>query len=449
MALALRYAARSDVGLLRDGNEDSAYAGPRLLVVADGMGGHAAGEVASSVAVTTMAELDDDAPGSDVLDRLATTVMRANDVLREMVAAEPSLEGMGTTLTALLRSGARLGLVHVGDSRCYLLRDGEFRLITHDHTFVQTLVDEGRITEDEADHHPQRSLITRALDGRGAVEPDLSIRELRLGDRYLLCSDGLSGVVSAATMAETVRTCTDPADACEALIQLALRGGGPDNITCIVADVVDDGSAASEIPQTVGAAAEPTPALIDRRGSPGAAGRAAALRSGHGTEASAVGADSPRHRGRWLRPGFVLTVLLALLFGSGIAAYAWSQQHYFVGAYDERVAIYRGLSEDVGGMRLSDVVERQDVTLDELPTYSRERVAQAIEARDLAHAHRIVEQLSSQARECEEAAARAALAAAQADQRAKPTPKGTAKLTGTRRPRPSATAATGCDGVQR
>ncbi|MDP9221096.1 MAG: protein phosphatase 2C domain-containing protein, partial [Actinomycetota bacterium] len=189
MSLTLRYAARSDVGLLRDGNEDSLYAGPRLLAVADGMGGHAAGEVASAVTIAALAPLDEDVPGADLLAALRTGVESANSQLREMVSADPALEGMGTTLTALLWAGARLGLVHVGDSRAYLLRDGELHQITHDHTLVQTLIDQGRIRPEEADAHPQRSMLTRVLDGRGDTAADLSVREARAGDRYLLCTD--------------------------------------------------------------------------------------------------------------------------------------------------------------------------------------------------------------------------------------------------------------------
>jgi len=237
MATALRYAARSDVGLLRDGNEDSGYAGPRLLVVADGMGGHVAGEVASSVAVATLAALDEDTPGHDLLGSLRNAVEQANDQIAQITTGDPALEGMGTTLTAMLRAGSRLAVVHVGDSRAYLLRDRRLEQITHDHTFVQSLVDEGRITREEADSHPQRSLITRALTGHEEVEPDLSVREARAGDRYLICSDGLSSVVSPETLEEVLATVPDPDAACRALVQYALRGGGPDNVTVIVADL--------------------------------------------------------------------------------------------------------------------------------------------------------------------------------------------------------------------
>ncbi|MDH6576418.1 protein phosphatase 2C domain-containing protein [Kitasatospora sp. MAP5-34] len=265
MSLVLRFAAGSHKGLIREGNEDSGYAGPRLLAVADGMGGAAAGEVASSEALGAIVRLDEDVPGADLLTLLNDAVQGANERLRQMVDEDPQLEGMGCTLTALLWTGQRMGLVHVGDSRAYLLRDGRLDQITQDHTWVQRLVDEGRITPEEAETHPQRSLLMRALDGRGQVEPDLSIREVRAGDRYLICSDGLSGPVSHQTLEETLGSFYSPEQTIQELIQLALRGGGPDNITCIVADVIDVGATdtlsgrLADVPVVVGAVAEAPP----------------------------------------------------------------------------------------------------------------------------------------------------------------------------------------------
>jgi serine/threonine protein phosphatase PrpC len=248
MTLALRYAVRSDVGLLREGNEDSAYAGPHLLAVADGMGGHAAGEVASAATITTIAPLDDDRLGADLVDALADAVAAANMRLHELITADPAIEGMGTTLTALLWANGYAALGHIGDSRAYLLRNGQFRQITHDHTLVQSLVDEGKITEDDVATHPHRSLLLRALDGRTVAEPDLTPIETLPGDRYLLCSDGLSGVVTEQTLHATLSSIRDPDKAALQLVELAIRGGGPDNITCIVADVID--TQASPVPPT-------------------------------------------------------------------------------------------------------------------------------------------------------------------------------------------------------
>ncbi|MCU1591034.1 MAG: protein serine/threonine phosphatase, partial [Frankiales bacterium] len=256
MTLALRFAARSHTGLLREGNEDSVYAGPRLLAVADGMGGHAAGEVASAVAIAAIAPLDEDAPGPDLLDALLQAAMSANQHLHDMVEGDAALEGMGTTLTAILWGGSRLGLLHIGDSRCYLLRDGELSQITHDHTLVQTLVDAGRISEEEAEAHPQRNVITNVLDGRDGLEPDLSVREVRPGDRYLLCSDGLTGPVGSTDTLRDALGLANPQEAVDRLVQLALRGGGPDNITVIVADAVETDQPLPAVPVVAGAAAE-------------------------------------------------------------------------------------------------------------------------------------------------------------------------------------------------
>ena len=248
MTLALRYAIRSDVGLLREGNEDSAYAGPHLLAVADGMGGHAAGEVASAATITTIAPLDARHLGPDLVGALADAVATANLRLQELIISDPAIEGMGTTLTALLWSDGYAALCHIGDSRAYRLRNGQFLQITHDHTLVQSLVDEGKITEDDVATHPHRSLLLRALDGRTVAEPDLIPLDTLPGDRYLLCSDGLSGVVTEQTLYQTLSSVRDPDKAALQLVELAIRGGGPDNITCIVADVLD--TQVSAVPPT-------------------------------------------------------------------------------------------------------------------------------------------------------------------------------------------------------
>ena len=238
MTLVLRYIARSDRGLVRANNEDSFYAGPRLLALADGMGGHAAGEVASQLVIQALRTLDDDEPGGDLLAALDRATHRGNAAIAAQVERSPDLDGMGTTLTAILFAGSRIGLAHIGDSRGYLFRDGELTQITRDDTFVQTLVDEGRITAEQAHTHPQRSLIMRALTGT-EVEPTLTIREARAGDRYLLCSDGLSDVVSEETISETLGSIDDEKECADRLIELALRGGGPDNVSVVLADVVD------------------------------------------------------------------------------------------------------------------------------------------------------------------------------------------------------------------
>jgi serine/threonine protein phosphatase PrpC len=236
--LAIRYAVQTDIGLLREENEDAAYAGVRLLAVADGMGGHAAGEVASAAVIEALKPLDTEVPAGELLNALDHAVRQAGRTLADMAQANPALAGMGTTLTALLWSGSQLGLVHIGDSRAYLVRDAEVFQITNDHTVVQTLLDDGKITEAEVASHPQRNLILRAIRTQADHEPDLQLREARPGDRYLLCSDGLHEVADAESIAKVLLTVADPDQAAKDLIALAMEGGAPDNITCIVADVV-------------------------------------------------------------------------------------------------------------------------------------------------------------------------------------------------------------------
>ncbi|MFF0312869.1 PP2C family protein-serine/threonine phosphatase [Streptosporangium sp. NPDC004379] len=248
--ITLRYAAGSDVGRVRQGNEDAAYAGARLLAVADGMGGHVGGEVASAAAITAVAALDQEQP-DDLVAAAEAGVHQANQRLRELVEEDPSLTGMGTTLTLMLWDGPRVALAHIGDSRAYLLRDGDLYQITYDHTLVQTLMDDGRITAEEAARHPHRSILLQVLDGGDNPDPDLSLRDAEVGDRYLLCSDGLSGVVEAERLRQVLAEVDDLDEVTRRLIELACEAGGPDNITCVVADVVE--GPGSGTPVTVGA----------------------------------------------------------------------------------------------------------------------------------------------------------------------------------------------------
>jgi len=237
-----------------------------LLAVADGMGGHAAGEVASAAVIAALERLDE-LDADDPQAALREAVHDANGALRDMVAADNELHGMGTTVTAVLADGAYAWLAHVGDSRAYLLRDGTLVQLTHDHTYVQQLVDEGRISAQDASSHPQRNYITRAIDGRGDMEIDLERLDLLPGDRLLLCSDGLSGVVSDDTLQEVLKAGT-PQETVDRLVALALRGGGPDNVTCIIADAIDaNGATAHDDAAVLGADStarkyDPMPVLI-------------------------------------------------------------------------------------------------------------------------------------------------------------------------------------------
>ncbi|MEC3914129.1 protein phosphatase 2C domain-containing protein [Nocardia sp. CDC160] len=351
MTLVLRYAARSDRGLVRANNEDSVYAGARLLALADGMGGHAAGEVASQLMIAALAHLDDDEPGDDLLGKLNRAVHEGNAAIADQVEEEPELDGMGTTLTAILFAGRKLGLAHIGDSRAYMLREGQLTQITRDDTFVQSLVDEGRITPEQAHTHPQRSLIMRALTGN-EIDPTLVVREARAGDRYLLCSDGLSDVVSDETIANTLREGTTD-EAADRLIELALRSGGPDNVTVVVADVIDLDYGQSH-PIVAGAASgedEDTPPPNT------AAGRAAAMRPPRATPRRAMQTPEPEppkksHKLRWL----ALSLALLVAVGAGLTVgYNMIRSNYYVGVDGEKVVVLRGLPGSVLGYSIRDV----------------------------------------------------------------------------------------------
>lgn len=406
MSLSLRFAAGSHKGMIREGNEDSGYAGPRLLAIADGMGGQAAGEVASSEVISTIVALDDDVPGSDVLTSLGHAVQRANDQLRQMVEEDPALEGMGTTLTALLWTGQRLGMVHVGDSRAYLLRDGVLTQITQDHTWVQRLVDEGRITEEEAGTHPQRSLLMRALGSGDHVEPDLSIREVRAGDRYLICSDGLSGVVSHQTMEDTLASYQGPQETVQELIQLALRGGGPDNITVIVADVLDldtgDTLAGqlSDTPVVVGAVAENQAQMGDNDVT-------GFIPAGDFDDYGPDDFVKPRKSRKWLKRSLYTALALAVIGGGTYGGWRWTQTQYYVGTNDDHLALYRGISQDLAWVSLSKVQkDHPEIELKYLPPYQQKLVEATIPEGDLNDARAKIEELAVQASACKKQAAR-------------------------------------------
>jgi len=463
MTLALRYAVRSDVGLLREGNEDSAYAGPHLLAVADGMGGHAAGEVASSETITTISSLDSERPGIDLVSALAEAVAMANMRLQELVISDPATEGMGTTLTAMLWLDGHAALCHIGDSRAYLLRSGQFYQITHDHTLVQSLVDEGKITEDDVATHPHRSLLLRALDGRTIAEPDLSQLETMPGDRLLLCSDGLSGVVTEQTLHQTLSSVWDPDKAALQLVELAIKGGGPDNITVIVADVLD--TQTSSIPPTLepvlagaaslssatdlrSAARQSSPAtralrlartapqpIVPDDAPPGdwnngfhsPAGQAqgtvaagAPGQAGQLTDEPAVGTGrhshrarrhrldddddyAPQHDGRrrWPIVTTLLVVLVLFILGGLYGGWRYIQGQYYIGVQNGNVAIFRGVNQNVAGISLSSLVQRYDsLPVAQVVPSDQAMIHQTITEGSLTAAQSLVGQIQSGVTSC-------------------------------------------------
>jgi protein phosphatase len=425
--LALRSAARSDVGLVRPGNEDSGYAGDQLLVVADGMGGHAAGELASATAVATMSEVEP-AGLDDVaaLERLSEAVVTTSERIADVVAAHPEYAGMGTTLTALAWLGGeppRVAVLHVGDSRAYLLRDGELSQVTRDHTYVQTLIDAGRITAEEATVHPRRNLLMRAIDGVHPAEPDLSVREAHPGDRYLVCSDGLSGYVAEDRLAELLAT-PDPTAAVTALVEAALEAGAPDNVTCVVADVVEAGEAPPvDGGVVVGAAgerrnrdqlpdfafpldAQPDPLAESAGASPATVVRVTTQSTvGDGTLGGLAGVyheESPARisRRRGVRVLAVIAAVLLVIGGAAAATYTWAMRQYYVGADGGFVTIFRGVSGGLGPFALSQVESVSDVTVDSLPDFEAMQVESTIATDSLAEAQQVVQRLSERADQC-------------------------------------------------
>ncbi|AWB90776.1 PP2C family protein-serine/threonine phosphatase [Aeromicrobium chenweiae] len=390
-ALTYRYVALTDTGLRRSTNQDSGYASDRLLAIADGMGGAAAGDLASSEAMHIIRRLDRDLDVS-AIDALDQSVKLANDRLGELIREDPAVEGMGTTLEVMVWDGEKLAVAHLGDSRAYRLRGGTLTQISTDHTFVQSLVEEGKISRAEARVHPHRSLLLRALLGRDDNAADLSWIQPMLGDRYLLCSDGLTDmveddVIQRALSAETIDM------AATELVRLALEAGGVDNVTVVIAEFVEKGT-------------EPDPHLSSSDGQPqlvGAAANQARPRTGTASSGSdsAVELDpeelryapQPPARRRWFRWTAAIVVVAAILAAGGAYAYNWSQDQFYVAASEGRVAIYRGVQVDIPGITLSHVDELTDIELSSLSDFQRREIEDGVEASSKADARRTVAEL--------------------------------------------------------
>ncbi len=406
--LRLAYSAISDVGRVRRDNQDSGYAGPWLLTVCDGVGGAARGDLASSTAVQQLRKLDAE-PTDDLLALVAGAIHRADDRIGELVEEDPELSGTSTTATVALFDGSRLGVGHLGDSRGYLFRGGELRQLTHDHTFVQSLIDEGRISEEESRVHPHRNLILKALDGVRHEEPDLFEVPLEVGDRIFLCSDGACGTLDDARMADILATGTPDYAAVE-LVRASLEAGSSDNVTCVVADVIDTEPDPDLQPLLVGAAAD-----LPRKATGGVTGRGLfrGHRSGDTGEIDPVPDDLPADmhvipsdpidreaqryaprppaRHTWLKRLLALAVLLGVIWVALAAAWSWSQQQFYVGVSDDRVTIFRGLNAEIPGIEISHPYEVTDVDVANLSEIDAEQVAEGIEASDLDDARATVD----------------------------------------------------------
>jgi len=394
--------AKSDVGRVRDGNEDSYLVQDPFFVVADGMGGHLAGDVASRMAVQTISERAHDGT-TGTPEGLEKAVREANAAIYEKASSDPSLHGMGTTCTLVLAADNELHIAHVGDSRAYLLRDDELSQLTEDHTLVGRMVKEGRLQPEEAERHPQRSIITRALGVDDQVEVDVLTIPIQEGDRVLMCSDGLSSMIDASTMHRVLADNDDPQTAVDRLVDAANDAGGEDNITAVV--LIFDGGSSANVSAAVDDA-KPTEEVGDRDAAlrqetvqPGA--RKGDL-TGAFRPAEARPAASRARGGRGSRPILVTLVLVALVLGAAIAAFKYLivENSYYVTTNDGgNLAIFRGLPDEVLGMTFQEELETSEVAADDLPDFLREDVHDAIEAESLEDARTTLANLEERAQD--------------------------------------------------
>lgn len=398
--MKLLFAALSDVGRVRRDNQDSGYAGPRLLAVADGVGGAARGDIASSTAIAQVRGLDQPQTDGDPLLMLTSVLNEAHAKLTDLVEQDPALDGTSTTITVGLVVGEQLAIAHIGDSRAYLLRDGELRQLTSDHSFVQSLVDDGRITEEEARVHPNRNLILRALDGNRRPEPDTFLVDLEVGDRLLFSSDGCCGVLEPGEVAEILGQGT-PDSACVNLVNASLDAGSTDNVTIVIGDVLADDAAADPEaaaalgPMLVGAAGEQArKGGMSNTGSlPPVAGAADDSATPLDPEEARYALRAPR-RFAVLRRVLVAAVVLALIGAAAFFSYRWTQQQYFV-AFDDSddVAIFQGVNFELPGLQMHTVKERTSISRDQLPSLQQRSVDSGIGVASLEEAQREVAKL--------------------------------------------------------
>ena len=410
MAEKTKSAAVSHVGKIRANNQDSGYAGTYLFVVADGMGGHAGGDVASAIAIRRISEVDQKYTSAhDAAFALQSSLIAANSQLAETVFEHNELTGMGTTVSGLIRVDNQIAMAHIGDSRVYRLRGGKLEQISTDHTFVQRLVDSGRITPEEAAVHPRRSVLMRVLgDVDAAPEIDTEVFDTAPGDRWMICSDGLSSYVSDDKMENVLATVPDAQAAAERLVKESLDQGAPDNVTVVLFDIDETIDSAHVPPVTVGSAASPLSFDTD---STRRALRLPTLLL-HPLKATQpdpshfepesddyldelIAEDRKRQRRRritWLVSIIlaVIAVVVGIIFG-----YNWTQTHYYVGSDQGYVAIYRGVQQDIGPIHLSTVLKKTDISVSQLPAFNRSQVEETISAGNLTKAEDIVDRLAN------------------------------------------------------
>jgi len=412
MAIKTISYAASDIGRVRSSNQDSGYAGYNLFFVADGMGGHAGGDIASALVAQRVAQADDIYENPEQAGAiLKETIWQANAMLRQSCIEHPELSGMGTTFSGMIVVGDKVTIAHIGDSRIYRARGGEVKQITADHTFVQRLVETGRITPEEALVHPRRSVLMRVLgDMDEFPEIDIETYDLKPGDRWMICSDGLSGVVPESVMDRLMLSKIDSDETTELLVGEALEFGAPDNVTVVVVDIVNAKTQTDFMPvaRFVGSGANDV-VIDDRKGR-----RILKILNPLNLPDLILGrTEDPtdyvpesdeylekilletRSRIRWrhIRQLATVLVILAGIVLSVIGVYNWSQNRYYVAEFDNHVTIYKGIRESLGPLKFSVVYRETNVLVADLPPYQQYLVQRSITATNLADANRILTEL--------------------------------------------------------
>ena len=382
--------ARSDVGRVRRSNQDGGYAGSYLFVVADGMGGHAGGDVASHITVNHLVSLDREHESIDAArDALRDAMLEANAMLIKVVDEYPQLAGLGTTASAILRVGNQAVIAHIGDSRVYRLRGDEFTQLTRDHTFVQKLIDTGQITVEEAAIHPRRSVLMRVLgDVDAAPTIDLEVIDLEARDVFLLCSDGLTGVVPDADIHEVLGKSGAPQTLANELVTRSLAEGAPDNVTVILARDLETttakstkliGSASGENPLRTLPTTNTTGVDIPR-----AKPSSLPVHTGGLPITQVVSADAVEHefRSRRLRRRLILAAIIVAVVGAiviaAIAFARWTQSHYFLSSGTTTVVINQGIPQTLLGIPLSSQFSDTGIKLNDLSAYTRDEISHTV-----------------------------------------------------------------------
>lgn len=404
--MATQHAALSDVGKVRSSNQDSGYAGTYLYVVADGMGGHAGGDVASHVAIHELSVLDQEFSSIAAAEKaLKAKLLETNLMLANVVNDRPELAGLGTTVSALLRVGNEAVIAHIGDSRIYRRANGSVTQVTVDHTFVQRLIDSGRLTEEEALTHPRRSVLMRVLgDVDSRPEIDTSRVALVDGERWVLCTDGLTGIMLTEDFAQDIVAGATPTQTAKSLVEESLQRGAPDNVTVVVVDI------APELPTTkpkmVGSAAKkinigpldavPRPAKNVRQASlilP-VATNDVPISPAHATPTD----DVIRHRRirRRITAGIIAIAVAGVAVIASILFYQSTQDKFYLAADGDSVVIYQGIPQDIGPISMSHIYKDTNVSLDALSPYGKTQVQATLSFDSLAEAEAAVQQLAGE-----------------------------------------------------